>query len=161
MELSFYLQFVFYISLSKFNAFIFLPFFLLFPLFHFLFSFFFPFFSPLSCLQNLVPAYKRRLQDCRHSPVLVAHTERFHIQNDCLYRAPFHTISRLTKKTGFDAGATRERTSIPGKNVGGQNTTIKEWTQDDKMMNEKKRGNNPEKQERNNPVGRRPICVKP
>ena len=38
-------------------------------LFLFLFFFlFFPFFPPpsLSCLQNLVPAYKRRLQDCRH-----------------------------------------------------------------------------------------------
>ena len=36
-----------------------------FPLFFFFVSF--SFFSPsLSCLQNLVPAYKHRLQDCRH-----------------------------------------------------------------------------------------------
>ena len=65
---------IFFFSLFFFSFFFF---FCIFPFFSFhFFSSFFSFFSftfsplMLSCLQNLVPAYKRRLQDCGHSPGL-------------------------------------------------------------------------------------------
>ena len=147
--LSFLIFFFFLLFSFSFHFFFFLFFFLLFSFDPFLPTKFGP------CLQAALAGLQTfSSPGCTYRTV--SHTERLLIQSAVSYNKSAHK-----KKTGFDAGATRERTSIPRKNVGGQNTTIKEWTQDDKMMNEKKRGNNPEKQERNNPVGRRPICVKP
>ena len=90
-----------YLSLSFLNFFFSLFFFsffffCIFPFFSFhFFSSFFSFFSftfsplMLSCLQNLVPAYKRRLQDCGYSAGLPR------------YSAPSFNIVPPIKHTSF------------------------------------------------------------
>ena len=82
--LTHFFPFFFFFSFLLFSFFFFsfLSLFLPFFLFFFFLSFFFFFeFSPLtlSCLQNLVPAYKRRLQDCGHSEGLAIHSVFFSI----------------------------------------------------------------------------------
>ena len=74
-----------FLFLSRFSVFFsfffsfFLSFFLLFPFLSFWFiSLFFLFCSSsLFCLQNLVPAYKRRLQDCGHCRSLLGILDRY------------------------------------------------------------------------------------